>query len=200
MSLEGGKRQRKTNLVHKSALQLHTDVFLAAYKGNKGRCGLCFRCPHHYLRFAEHHVRLDNLEHVWGDFIHILQGPHAECHHRSVVLRQEEKDRHPQSVLKEAEFAEELQGVNSSAKHFLLMANIACISRNKTKTMLVSLPQPSPVEGSKIHTHSISNHIYAINVNNTSKTQNFQSATAHETSLYLPATSGHVAMWPRKGS
>lgn len=50
------------------------------------------RSSHHGLRFAECHVRLDNLQHMRGDLIHVLNGPDTECHDRSVVLKQEDKD------------------------------------------------------------------------------------------------------------
>ena len=42
--------------------------------------------PHRALRFAEHHVCLDNLQHVRCDFIHVLQGSDAERHNRPDVL------------------------------------------------------------------------------------------------------------------
>lgn len=46
---------------------------------------------HRCLGFAEDHVCLDNLQHMRGDFIHVFQGPDAERHQRSVVLRQKNK-------------------------------------------------------------------------------------------------------------
>lgn len=59
---------------------------------------LTLKISHHALRFAECHVRLDNFQHVRGDFIHVLQGPDAERYNRSVVLRQEDKEpKHTQS-------------------------------------------------------------------------------------------------------
>lgn len=67
------------------------------------------KISHRALRFAEHHVRLNDLQHVWGDFVHVLQGPDAERHDRSVVLRREREDREAQSGLKIAEHTEELQ-------------------------------------------------------------------------------------------
>lgn len=46
-------------------------------------------------------MSLDYLQHVRGDLIHILQGPDAERHHRSVILKREDtKKMHPWLVLK----------------------------------------------------------------------------------------------------
>lgn len=43
---------------------------------------------HLALRVAEHHVRLNDLQHMRGDLIHVLQGLDAKGHDRSVILRE----------------------------------------------------------------------------------------------------------------
>lgn len=50
----------------------------------------------HRVGIPQGHVRLNNIQHVRGDFIHILKRPHVERYHRPVVLRQEghAKDAH----------------------------------------------------------------------------------------------------------
>lgn len=101
---------------------------------------------HRALWFAKRHVRLDHLQHMRGDFVHILQGPDAECNNRPVVLRQEDKHPQPQSIIlkkTKKKRREERKTDNMVQRRTCERGSTGVLSVEKTKPTLVSVQHPS---------------------------------------------------------